>query len=367
MFPYVLLVVIPLLFSLFSAETVETNVLNGQKAVLKKDNALPVFFVLFFLLLILRHESIGRDLANYKIIFNKHANSSLNEIFNDWKECLFRFFNWIMGKITNDYQIYLGIVAFLTVFPITWIYNKDKTNGFLKIITFVNMSTFIMIFSGLRQSIAMAVGMIAYHFVVNKKKKAFIICGFVGMMFHHSAFMIFLMYPAYYIKLERKHLYIAVPFAAGVFVFKNQVFGFLTKILSDSSGKYDRIAEETGAYGTLVLFVLFTVFVYVICDEEVMDQEAKGTRNFLFLATFLQIFAAIDTLAMRMNYYFILFVPIALGKCLNYPKKEMSNVARWGKNVITVFFLWYFLSNTYNSYITEKSALDTVPYRFFWE
>ena len=44
-----------------------------------------------------------------------------------------------------------------------------------------------------------------------------------------------------------------------------------------------------------------------------MDEEAFALRNILTFAMVLQSFASLNYLVMRMNYYYILLVPIALG------------------------------------------------------
>jgi len=80
----------------------------------------------------------------------------------------------------------------------------------------------------------------------------------------------------------------------------------------------------------------------------------------------LQFFASVFGNAMRMNYYFILLIPIAIGKSLNCVKDNYRQVARVGEIVIASFFTVYFLYNIYISSITGISGLDTVPYVPFW-
>ena len=68
-----------------------------------------------------------------------------------------------------------------------------------------------------------------------------------------------------------------------------------------------------------------------------------------------------------MNYYFILLIPMAVGKCLTFVDYKYAQVAKVGEIVICVFFTALFLYNTYISYITGVSALDTIPYVPFWK
>ena len=115
------------------------------------------------------------------------------------------------------------------------------------------------------------------------------------------------------------------------------------------------------------MFILFAAFAYIVPDETKMDRETLGLRNILTLAVFFQCFASVHVLAMRMNYYFILFIPLVLPKVLEFPKKEFKQVAKLGEVVLTAFFLVYFVMTVVKGYTTGDSALNTIPYIPFWE
>ena len=69
---------------------------------------------------------------------------------------------------------------------------------------------------------------------------------------------------------------------------------------------------------------------------------------------------------MRMNYYFIIFVPIIVPKIFKYSKDNIKDVAKLAKSVIVGFFVVYYLYTTYISCQTGESALNTYPYVPFW-
>lgn len=369
MIPYFLLLLIP---GLFSGTAITIRKKQGRKTVLsisksEKSAIIPTFFALLLILLIIRHESIGRDLPTYRYMFESYSPQGMDYVIGDWKESLFRVYNWGIYQFTDNFQIWMALAAVICVYPIAHVYDQDRTHGYIKIALFVNMSTFIMLFSGIRQSMAMAVGMLAYQMVKERKMVKWLILSFVAMLFHHSAFMLFFMYPLYHIRFRKVHLLVIIPAILALFVFNAPIFNFLTSILGESSYKYDAEATETGAFMSLVLFVLFTVFVYVILDDKKCDAEMLGLRNFLLMTVALQCFAPVHTLAMRMNYYYIIFIPIAVGKSLNYVKQNMKQVAKLGEIVMCCFFTAYFIYTTYRSYVTGISTLDTIPYRFFWQ
>lgn len=375
MFPYIILIFAPLLVYQVAVTRRDSKSGKGWSLAIGKEphilnNSLivPVFFLLFFLLLILRDESIGRDIDNYHRYFSYYVNANISTVFKEERDFLYWMLNWTVGQITNDFRVFLIIVSALTILPIAKIYSEDKQYGFLKIILFVNMSTFIMIFSGLRQSLAMAFGMIAYEFVRRKKPFFFLLFALIAFGFHHTAFILLLYYPLYYMRLRKNHLWFIIPSIVTVFIFNRPIFSFVTRLLSSLLGEnYEAEVQDTGAYTMIILFILFAIVSYFFPDEEKMDAEAFGLRNFLLMTLLLQCFVPLHNLSMRMNYYFIIFVPITIPKMLKYSKDNIKDVARIAKAVIVCFFVIYFLYTVYDGYRTGISTLDTYPYVPFWE
>lgn len=375
MIPYLVLLFVPFLFSCvaFTATVREKNrkwslSVGTDKKILNNSFMLPAFFFLLFLLLALRDEYIGRDLQNYHSFFDNYSSASLKEVFEAERDVLYWLLNWVVGQFTDSYQIFLAIVAAITLLPIAKLYCEDREYGFLKIILFVNMSTFIMLFSGLRQAIAMSIGLIAYEFVRKKKLLWFLLTVIIAWGFHHTAFMLFLLYPLYHVTLRKRHLWFVVPIIVAVFAFNKQIFSFMTNVLSSLFGeKYDMPIESTGAITMLILFILLLVLSYILPDDQKIDRETIGLRNYLLMVVLLQCFAPVHSLAMRMNYYFILFVPILVPKILKNTKYHFGDVAWLAKVVMNWFFLLYYLYTTYVSCQTGISDLRTYPYKFFWE
>ena len=366
MLPYLLLIFIPILLGkvAYSKKGNGKNLVIGKSNYVKENNLMMIsFFSILLLMLMLRNDSVGRDLGNYKYIFNKDI--EVAEIFSAGIEPFFCLFNIGIKKITSSYQIYLSVIAFCTVCPIAKIYCEDKKYSYLKIILFVQMSTFVMLFSGIRQAWAMALGMIAYKYVRKRMIWKYLLVCMIALGIHTSAIILIFMYPIYYANFRKKHLLYLIPMIIVVFVFNRPIFGILGNVLSIFM-KYSFSVSNTNAYGTLILFFVLLIFCYVISDEKKMDRESVGLRNFLIMATVIQCFAPLHTLAMRMGYYYIVFIPLAVGKALAYRKQRYSQVTKLAEIVICVFFTLTFVWSLYQSYLTGISALDTVPYVPFW-
>lgn len=369
MIPYIALLFIPLFIqSILSISRKKIRIGAHDKTISADDVALPTFFVLFFLLLVLRDDTLGRDLPNYSYIFRSYGGMALRNILANPREIVFKLYCWIVYNcISHDFQVFVAVTACLSVAPIAYVYNQDKNHGYLKITVFVNMSTFIMLFSGIRQGLAMSSGMMAYQALKDHKTGRFYIWAIVAMFIHHTGFLTFLLYPLYKMRLQKRDMVWIAPWIVAILVFSRQIFNFLAALIGNYDESYAAVAESTGAIASFILFILFSIFCYVIEDETQMDEEAFALRNILTFAAVMQIFASLNPLAMRLNYYFILLIPCALGKAMRCVKPKYKQVAQLGELVIAAYFTYLFVSSTYRSYITGISTLDTIPYIPFWK
>lgn len=375
MLPYVLLMFVPLLFTIFATSKKALGVKHGSTLLIGTDEhirnnslLIPVFFLMLIVILSLRDELIGNDTGGYRRFFESYSAMSLRQVMANKSDILYWLLNWLVGQFTRDFQVFLAVVAVITVAPIASVYGKDREHGFLKCVLFMNMTVFIMLFSGLRQSVALAMGMIAYEYVVRKKPLRFLLFALIAFGFHHSAFIILLYYPLCHFTFKRRHLWFVIPAILAVFIFNKPIFSFAAQAMNSVFGeKYDGETTETGAYAMLILFAIFTVFAYVLPDEKLMDKETLGQRNLLLMALVLQCFAPVHVLAMRLNYYFIIFIPVLIPKILKYHKRSLKKLTIASQVVMIGFFVLYYLINTYESCKTGISDLNTYPYIPFWK
>lgn len=352
---YVLLL-IPMLIQHFT--------LSGNNFSFEKKNKHAVAFFFFFLtiLVLLRHESIGTDTWSYIHHFYKISELDWNEVGKVSIEFGFSFLNKIVSLISTDPRVFLTIVAIASSSLVYPTYKRLCIDTSLTIALFCIMSTFVMFFSGMRQMLAIGIGVIAYEFTRKKKLIPFILSVILAMTFHASAFMLAFMYPVFHSKITKRWLIAIIPILSAIFVFNKRIFSTLLVILERYT-MYEASISSTGAYTMLFLFVVFTVFVFLVPDDKKLDQETIGLRNFMLLALVVQLFAPLHVLAMRMNYYYIIFIPLLIPKIIRARSATWDQVAIIARYVMIVFFVVYFFINGYAS----NDNLDVFPYHFFWE
>ena len=355
MIPYYILITLPIIPLLFKHKGVK---LGKNITISKNEFSIGLFFVILFVLVSLRASTVGVDTPNYIYYFDSFCKMSWKELFYD-KEPAYAILNKLISFISTNPNVLFFALALIYIFPIAKLYIEHIEIPTLTIAMFISMSTFFMLFSGVRQSIAIALGVVAFYFAKNKKFIPFIIVVSLAVMFHKSAFMIALMYPLYHLKITKKWLFFVAPIIIIVFVFNRPIFNFLSIFLS---GSYEVNISTTGAYTMISLFALLSVFSYVVVDEEKLDSTMFGLRNFLLLATTLQMFAPLNSLAMRMNYYFIIFIPILIPKIIKLSAVRWKQVAKLAGLIMTVFFFVYFFFSA-----SSANVLSIFPYKFFWE
>lgn len=358
MWPYILLIGLPFIaqFSI-SGRVISIDRQNTRY----NKRVFYVFWIGLFSMVALRHETIGNDTLVYKSIFQFIANSDWIVGLKRSEEFGYSFFNKLISLFTDDFRWVLIISAFLSIYFIAKAYIKYSNDAMLTIALFITMSNFVMLFSGIRQAIAISLGMLAFEFTRNKKFIAFIIVVLVAWSFHTSAFMLIFMYPLYHVKFKSKHLIFVLPLLAIVWFFNQPIFRFLGLILNGFTD-YDTNISQNGAVTMLILFLAFTVFAYIIPDESKLDTDTMGLRNFLLLSVVIQMFAPLHSLSMRMNYYYIIFIPLLIPKIIGYCREKFSQVAIGTRHFMVVFFLAYFFINA-----PAENILHTFPYRFFWQ
>ncbi len=351
MIPYYTLIFLPIV--LYAID------IKDQALKKKNRNIMALFFILFLLMLAFRDVSIGRDMPRYKVLFNGYARMNWEKALSLDIEPLHVILNKVIALFTDDFQVFIIITALITVLPMLYTYSKSSEDPPLSISLFLILPTFVMAFSGVRQAIAISLGILAYEATKRKKLLLYIVFVLLAYGFHRSAFVLVFMYPLYHAKITRRWLYAVVPAMGVIYVFNKPIFTFLNRFISEL---YESEIYETGAFMMLLLFIIFAVYSFVVVSDTELDAETIGLRNFLLLAIIFQMFVPLHSLAMRMNYYYIIFIPLLLPKIINRCSPQWQKIVSVSRYIMILYFLFYFFDHA-----PSGNILDTFPYKFFWE
>ena len=357
---YYLLVGIPIIiYLIMRARNVRLPNLN------KEQTAVSLFFILYLLLLCLRDFSVGCDTYSYvEKFFEPFKYYSWHQITLMSKpEWGFAYLTKIMTLISKNPHLYIAVVAIISIIPIWKLYKEESINGVLCISIFLITAIFDIFFSGIRQGLAIGVGVFSFYFVKEKKITPFLLMVVLAYICHRSAIVLILLYPVYHARITKKWLWVALPAMILLYIFKAQVFEFLFENFGGYYfEKYGRAANgyvPTEQYGQLILYFLFSFYTFVILDENEGGEEDVGLRNVLLLATAFQSFAPLHVIASRMNYYFMIFIPVAVSRSNTHCKVEYRKIASLASFVMEAFFIFYFFTR-------KGDSLEIFNYRLFF-
>lgn len=356
MLPYLVMVGFPAVLSLlFLWGKVESN--RGNKIIV------DTFFVIWLVLLLFRSERVGIDLSVYKMNFNNYIFLSWKEIFNGIFEGEFEAGFVVISKIisylTDNFRAMIIICACISVIPIWILYRNEAHIGFFAIVMFLNIAPFPMYFSGLRQAMAMALVMPCYYFCKNKKIWHFLLMVFIAFLFHRSAMILLLMYPIYHLRLKKAyHIVYIAPIIAAIYVLKKPIFSFLLNFVGDYADEYEDAIKDTGAYAVTLLLAILLVYAFLVANSDIIDYDTMGLRNLMILSVILQVFSGVHTIAMRMNYYFLLLVPLAVCKVVKNGDKKIKDIIHLSLICMMAFFFAYYIYFIH----TDEDILRIYPY-----
>lgn len=361
MIPYFSLVLFPAIISMFTINKVPRSSNTKRKIV-------DTFFLVWIFILCLRSIDVGVDLKVYSMHFNQYSQMSwgnlLSGIFSFDFEAGFSILSKIIGLFTNDFRWMIVFCAIISVLPIWYLYRSEVSSPMLMIVLFLNIAPFQLYFSGLRQAMAIAFVVPCYYFCKNNEKLKFVICVCLCMLVHNSGLILLLMYPIYHMNIRRKSfLFLFIPFVGIMYANSIPIFKFLLSFLNGKYiERYESTIGKTGAYAVLILLILLLCFVFFVIKENTSDSDILGLRNLLILSVILQVFANAHTISMRLNYYFLVFVPILVGRTINSGDDKQRPIILIALFIMLFFFSFYFIYKLY----TGGDDLGIYPYMFLF-
>ena len=358
MIPYFLWLALPVLARIIGKKY---RITSGKKILCETQTAsIDIFMFLFLLLLAFRGLQCGADTRQYLRLFNEYSSQPVSAMLSSYDdEFGYILLNKLISGVTRNFQVLLLVTSVICVYPLWYFYKRESETQLLTIVLFLGVVPYMMYFSGIRQAIAISLGIPAWYAARSKKLFRFAMFVFLAMQFHVSAFMLLLIYPLYHAKITKRWLWLVIPCIAMVFVFRTPIFNVLITLLWT---EYET-TDATGAVTILILLIIFGLYSYILPEDEDLDRDTIALRNILLLSITIQIFAMLHPLSMRMNYYFLIFVPILIPKIANRSKKQFTQIARLSVIVMTVYFMYYFI----NSVIIDKDSLNIFPYIPFWK
>lgn len=205
------------------------------------------------------------DLSTYYILFKNAMGKPISYVFStnsfEWGYYLH---NWVFANTFGGSWV-LFIVAtyifiYFLIFRNIYLYSD---NIYMSVIMYVSLGMYGFSLTGIRQTIAMAICLWSFDYVVKKKFIPFILVVMLAFLFHKSA-IVFV--PAYFIgnlKVNRKNTLKVLAFGTVISFVSGSLMQYFNSLFQLEYG-YERFESYTGRIIYLLIFLLvFLILLYV--------------------------------------------------------------------------------------------------------
>lgn len=323
--------------------------------------AIAVFFLTYIGCVCLRDLSVGVDTINYVRYFRSGPVLGWDHGYYYGKsEPGFHLLCAIISLIGNE-RLFLIICGLLAVVPIAILYFKESESAPLCCSFFLISLLFEFLFSGVRQGVAVGIGVISFYFVKKKKLIPFLFTVGLATSFHSSAIVLVILYPLFYAKITQKWIPVVLLIIGAAYVFKDTIFNtiLLPMFGGDYLSGYEYLTGASDQGALSALFLLFAIYSCIMLDSDKADTVTLGFRNILLLAALVHIFTALHPVVCRLNYYFIPFIPLALSRVNNRVRALFKPIEQIVSFVLPIYFVTYFL-------FAKGDSLHIAPYLTFF-
>lgn len=310
---------------------------------------LPVFSLMAF-----KGHTVGSDTPNYLYQFKIIEDEAYYQELYERIEPGYDLMQKILHSITADPLILLITVALVTCISCYYFFRDNCKYCCTALYFFMALGYFPFIMSGIRQTIAMSICMLAFRFVKEKKLYKFIALILLAMSFHKSAIFFVPAYFLAYQKMKRNRLIMQY---GGLLI----IFFFAERILMTAEDLvgYNYGVEETGNGQLFFALVLFITYMAVKRRHIlILANELNSIHlNINFLSLAMWTVRLVSRTAERVALYFMPYTMIVL----------TDSIETMDKSKRTIFRLLFLFVATYLLLHRIGVQEDLNQYKFFFQ
>lgn len=327
------------------------------------------FWFPLFILSAFRGYSVGGDLENYIPQFEHIARlRSIDDLKSLWDQSFrepgYLILSFLIGKISNSPRIFLIITSFISLIGPALLIFRYSTNILLSFYLYYSFGFYTNSFNNIRQAIALSICFFAFHALIRRDLKRFLLIVILASSFHYSAIFFLIVFPFINIRLNYKK--IITIFLCGLIAFYFCRFSIMSTLLNVMSFKYDSELISNAENKGWSLFVLYSLILF--CEMYLAHNFKKYVNQryitliltFQLLCCLFQMYASLFPSMMRLTQYFfvpiIIFIPILIKNFVRY-----KYIILWSSIVLSLVFC----KMTYSFLeATNSNSQGVIPYFF---
>ncbi len=333
----------------------------------KNADKLFLFFAgaILFLVSALRATTVGTDLKNYLLIYDRIGEITMEEVPNldtlypglNYTEKGFHYFCKILTYFSKDPGFFISVTSFIIVGGAIFQIYHFSNNYYFSILIYLLFGHYMESMNIIRVSMAMSILGIALFFLIKKKTVWYFIFVMLAICIHKTTMVFLMLYPLSKMKVNRKYFFLVL--AGGLFIYK---FGYDILLYAATFFHYDYYIKHIGhgnADGLLlmILIVCFaTAFFWKSYEKD--DPNAEIWVHTMSGAFLLAVSAIHFGLMSRAVFIFSFYISILVPNVIHSLKK-INRV--WGYSLVSFAMTFYAV---YYLYRLDDINSNVFPYMF---
>jgi len=307
----------------------------------------------------LRDVTVGTDVISY---YNEFINPEQYFQFRT-SERGYSFFNLIFSKSGIGFQLYLFIIAGFIVAVISRLYRKYSKNIILSFYLFITLGLFAMTMSGIRQSLAVTITIIAFMCLMNNKKLLFIFFVILATFFHNSAIIFLLVYVVKDFEMTKLKAFILYFTSLSTYFALFILIPIVTSIIPERYlARYLHLDANINPL-IIIVYILIPLAVLIIWRPARKQNASDSLNSKLLLLSFFSVviyfFATEIFLFERLIYYFMVFTTLLIPNVIMNIKDKNLRIASIIACIILPLIMFLIT--------TQGGSLGIDNYKFFWK
>jgi len=335
---------------------------------------LALFFVVFFLISALRADTVGYDLKNYIPLYNAISEMSWGGVFffTDY-ELGYKLFNKLISCFSMDERCFFLCTSFVVLygmFKYIWRFSKIF---YLSLFLYVAFGFYSNTFNSIRSSLAIAIAVNSLLYINKKEKLKFSLVILLAMLFHTSAFFMFLAYPLSFLKINfRKAFLILLLSFVASFSVGSVIFSFAINHFFNEYADSDSTAISVGGgynFAIFLTFILLGLYYKKEQQKNCKDSNMDLLLALLLIGTCMQYFSPHFSLFNRAALFFNIHLITLIPDFIDSYFRKKSSLRYFYVFITCVFMSFYMISQVYSIDVTkyQTNSQGTIPYLFYWE
>lgn len=264
----------------------------------------------------------------------------------------------------GDYQLFILVIsAFVMIIFGRFIY-RYSSSPVQSFVYYWGLWFYTFNFNALKQSLAMALVLLAFDAILERKLTRFLITITIASLFHFPS-LVFL--PAYWIvemNPRRGFLVVLTTALVAIYLWRDQILTFIVQFYYESDRVFE--GEDRFVTGKVAVMAALVLVAYFLRPPEKGNRVYSASLQFVAIATVIQLFSVYNNVFERLaDYYFqfsVIFVPLIFTqKTHSQEKAKKSLIFAVAPYVLGVLCLYRFND------IVMRETSHLLPYKFFFQ